>query len=67
MIVALEDDLAWQDLALDAYSQARGPKKLVLLPGNHFCPYTAEFSLTSNEARDWFTRHLVVRGSLGLN
>jgi uncharacterized protein len=67
MIVALDDDLAWPDLALDAYEQAKEPKKLVLLPGNHFCPYEKEFSLTGNEARDWFTRHLVVRGSVGLN
>jgi uncharacterized protein len=67
MIVALDDDLAWPDLALDAYNQAKEPKKLVLLPGNHFCPYEEEFSLTGNEARDWFTRHLVVRGSVALN
>ena len=32
MIVALDDDLAWPDLALDAYEQAKEPKKLVLLP-----------------------------------
>jgi uncharacterized protein len=67
MIVALEDDLAWPDLALDAYNQAKEPKKLVMLPGNHFCPYEAEFSLTGNEARDWFTRHLIMRGSVALN
>jgi fermentation-respiration switch protein FrsA (DUF1100 family) len=67
MVVALNDELASPDLALDAYAQAREPKRLVLLPGNHFSPYTAEFSLTGNEARDWFTRHLVVRGSIALN
>jgi hypothetical protein len=67
MIVALEDDLAWPDLALDAYNQAKEPKKLVMLPGNHFCPYEEEFSLIGNEARDWFTRHLVTRGSVALN
>jgi fermentation-respiration switch protein FrsA (DUF1100 family) len=67
MIVALDDELASPDLALDAYAQAKEPKKLVLLPGNHFTPYTAEFSLTGNEARDWFTRHLVMQGSIALN
>jgi uncharacterized protein len=67
MIVALNDELAAPDLALKAYDQAKEPKKLVLLPGNHFSPYVAEFALTSNEARDWFTRHLVVGGSVGLN
>jgi uncharacterized protein len=67
MIIALNDELIGPDLALDAYEQAREPKKLVLLPGNHFSPYDADFALTSNEARDWFTRHLIVGGSVGLN
>lgn len=67
MIVALADELAAPDLALDAYQSAKEPKKLVLLPGNHFSPYSEEFSLTGNEARDWFTRHLVVGGSVALN
>jgi fermentation-respiration switch protein FrsA (DUF1100 family) len=67
MIVALADDLAWPDLALDAFNQAKEPKKLVLLPGDHFSPYEAEFSITGNEARDWFTRHLTVGGSVALN
>lgn len=67
MIVALNDELAPPDLALAGYATALEPKKLVLLPGNHFDPYGPEFALTSNEARDWFTRHLVVGGSIGLN
>jgi uncharacterized protein len=67
MIIALGDELAPPDLSLDAYQQAKEPKKLVLLPGNHFAPYSDEFALTGNEARDWFTRHLVVGGSVGLN
>lgn len=67
MIVALADELAPPDLALTAYQTALEPKKLVLLPGNHFDPYGPQFALTSNEARDWFTRHLIVGGSVGLN
>lgn len=67
MIVALADELAPPDLSLDAFQQAKEPKKLVLLPGNHFSPYSEQFSLTGNEARDWFTRHLVVGGSVALN
>ena len=35
------------DLSLEAYRQASEPKKLVLLPGNHFAPYSDEFALTS--------------------
>ena len=67
MIVALGDEVTPPDLSLDAYSKAKEPKKLVLLPGNHFATYSEEFTLTSNEARDWFTRHLVVGGSVALN
>jgi uncharacterized protein len=67
MIVALGDQLAPPDLALEAYSRAKEPKKLVLLPGDHFSPYSDEFALTGNEARDWFTRHLIVGGSVALN
>lgn len=67
MIVALNDELAPPDLSLSAFATALEPKKLVLLPGNHFDPYGPQFALTSNEARDWFTRHLVVGGSVGLN
>ena len=54
--------------ALDAaFDTALQPKKLVLIPGNHFTPYNEEFALTGNEARDWFTRHLKVGGSVALN
>jgi fermentation-respiration switch protein FrsA (DUF1100 family) len=67
MIVALGDEVTPPDLSLDAYSKAKEPKKLVFLPGNHFAPYSEEFTLAGNEARDWFTRHLVVGGSVALN
>jgi hypothetical protein len=67
MIIALKDELIASDMALDAYAQAKEPKRLLLLPGNHWTPYDAEFALTGNEARDWFTRHLMVGGSAALN
>jgi uncharacterized protein len=67
MIAALGDEVTPPDLSLDAYSKAKEPKKLVFLPGNHFAPYSEEFTLAGNEARDWFTRHLVVGGSVALN
>jgi len=67
MIIALEDELAPAELSLAAFSAASEPKKLVLLPGNHFTPYVEQFALTGNEARDWFTRHLRVGGSTALN
>lgn len=67
MIIALEDELISSDLALQSYRNALEPKRLVLLPGNHFSPYVKEFALTGNSARDWFTRHLMVGGSVALN
>jgi len=67
MIQALDDELVSPDMSLRAFETALEPKKLVLLPGNHFSPYVQEFALTSNAARDWFTRHLVVGGSVALN
>jgi uncharacterized protein len=67
MIVALGDEVTPPDLSLDAFSRAREPKRLLLLAGNHFAPYSQDFTLAANEARDWFTRHLVVGGSAALN
>ena len=42
MVVALGDELAPPDLSLEAYRQANEPKKLVLLPGNHFAAYSGK-------------------------
>lgn len=67
MIIALEDELAPSELSIAAFHTANEPKKLVLLPGHHFTPYVDEFALTGNEARDWFTRHLLVGGSVAIN
>ena len=59
MIVGLQDHVTCTDLQLDAYSRALEPKKLVLLPGGHFAPYSEAFEESSTAARDWFVRHLV--------
>lgn len=67
MIIALNDELAPSELSIAAFRTANEPKKLVLLPGHHFTPYVDEFALTGNEARDWFTRHLVIGGSMAIN
>lgn len=58
MIVATNDTLTLTDLELEAYSRALEPKKLVLLPGGHFDPYTTHFAESSGAARDWFIQHL---------
>jgi uncharacterized protein len=62
MVVAAGDHLTPTDLALEAYQQAREPKKLVLLPGGHFDAYVKDFDASSGAARDWFLEHL---GTLG--
>ena len=59
MVVAAGDILTVSDLAIDAYENAREPKKLVLLPGGHFGAYTGpDFEISSGAARDWLVQHL---------
>jgi uncharacterized protein len=58
MVVAAGDHLTPADLALEAYQQAREPKRLVLLPGGHFDAYVKDFDTASGAARDWFLEHL---------
>jgi uncharacterized protein len=58
MVVAAGDHLTPTDLALEAFQQAREPKKLVLLPGGHFDAYVKDFDAASGAARDWFLEHL---------
>jgi uncharacterized protein len=58
MVVAALDHLTPSDLALEAYQQAREPKRLVLLPDTHFDAYVKAFDAASGAARDWFLEHL---------
>ena len=58
MVLAAGDHLVQADLALEAFDQAREPKKLVLLAGGHFEAYTKDFETASGAARDWFLEHL---------
>ncbi|GAA5128315.1 alpha/beta hydrolase [Pseudonocardia adelaidensis] len=58
LVVAREDHLTPAHLAINAYEQAREPKKLVILPGGHFDAYTKGFDAASGAARDWFVEHL---------
>lgn len=58
MIVAKYDTVTPTDLALKAYERALHPKKLKLIDGGHFDPYTKNFSPTSTAALDWFKEHL---------
>ena len=59
LLVGAGDILTVSDLAIDAYEQAREPKKLVILPGGHFDAYIADFEVSSAAARDWLVQHLI--------
>ncbi|MGX1673256.1 hypothetical protein [Streptomyces sp. NPDC055400] len=58
MVVALGDAVTVTDLALAAYQRALEPKRLQLIPGGHFDPYTSQFDQASGAARAWFREHL---------
>lgn len=59
MIIASDDDITFTDDELEAYSRAREPKSLLIVPGDHRVVYFEEFERTSTAARDWFLQHLV--------
>jgi hypothetical protein len=59
--VAENDVLTPTDIAIAGYEQAREPKRLVILPGEHFDAYVDGFDVASGAATDWFTQHLVER------
>jgi fermentation-respiration switch protein FrsA (DUF1100 family) len=58
IVVARGDVLCVSDLAIEAFENAREPKKLVILPGGHFDAYVAGFEGASTAATEWFVEHL---------
>jgi dipeptidyl aminopeptidase/acylaminoacyl peptidase len=58
MIITDDDDMTFTDEELEAYSRAREPKALLMLPGDHRAVYFEHFEATSVAARDWFVTHL---------
>ena len=58
MIVGIEDTMTPAADALAAYERALEPKKLLLIPGEHYDVYLDQFEATSTAARDWFVQHL---------
>lgn len=58
MIVASDDDITMTDLEVDAYARAAQPKRLVMIPGGHFSPYSEHFAVASLAATRWFQQHL---------
>jgi fermentation-respiration switch protein FrsA (DUF1100 family) len=61
MIVADDDRTTPTDLALRAYASALEPKRLELLPGDHFVPYEREFERAAGAASAWLAEHLGAR------
>jgi uncharacterized protein len=59
MVVATHDTITLSDLALEAYERAHEPKKLVMIPGDHFDPYLSGFAASSGAATAWFREHLM--------
>jgi hypothetical protein len=58
MVIADQDTqtpVAWQR---EAFALAGEPKKLVILPGRHYDPYTAQLAPSRQAALDWFQAHL---------
>ncbi len=58
MVVALGDAVTLTDLALAAYERALEPKRLQLIPSDHFDPYTSQLNQASDAAPAWFREHL---------
>lgn len=58
MIVAEGDHVAAADQALEAFNEAREPKRLVILKGGHFDAYVRDFESASKPACGWFVEHL---------
>jgi hypothetical protein len=57
--VIAEDDLATPtDLQLEAFGRIRGPKELVVIPGDHYTSYLELLTQAAEAAADFFSRHL---------
>jgi uncharacterized protein len=54
-----EDDMSTPaDLALEAYARIRGPKDLVIIPGDHYTSYSEYIHLAAPAAANFFKKHL---------
>jgi len=59
MIVGDADTVTLTDLQLAAFNRAREPKRLVLVPGDHWEPYARSFEPASAAARAFLAEHLL--------
>ena len=57
--IIAEDDISTPtDLALQTFSRIKGPKELVVVPGDHYAAYLESFDVASAAAADFFVRQL---------
>lgn len=58
MIAATTDTVTPTALQQEAYQRAYHPKRLLLVPGDHYSVYTEHFETTKAAAAQWFKKHL---------
>lgn len=58
IIVGAKDTCTFPEHQLEAFAQAREPKRLLIHPGGHFETYTEHFKRTAGAALEWFEEHL---------
>jgi len=58
MVLATHDTKCLTDVQLEAYSAAHEPKKLEMVPGGHYAPYSTQLETIASASRDWFETHL---------
>lgn len=59
MIVGDHDTRVCTDLQMEAYGRAREPKKIVVLPCDHYEPYIEMFEEAAAPAAEWFVKYLI--------
>jgi uncharacterized protein len=58
LIVAADDSMAPAADVIAAFERAPEPKRVVVVPGEHYAVYEECFDQASQAARDWFLEHL---------
>ncbi len=66
MLVGSTDTSTPNDEAISAFSTAHEPKRLLVLPGDHYGSYLEDFEISSAAARDFYVEHLVEHAAQSL-
>jgi uncharacterized protein len=57
-IIADQEQISPTDLQIAAFTEAREPKKLIVVPGDHYVAYQEQFSVFASEAANWFVQYV---------